>query len=474
MKKDPFPLKKPLSLRLRLSIFFTLAILVTWLCAAAIIWYESEEYIHEFFDTQQLLFAKRLSAASLSDLIGTPVGGKLKEVEIQKKYQGNTEDDALSFAIFSHYGHELLNDGMHKEQFIFHPSFTGFEDAHVKGSSDLWRIVWLPSEDGRFMVAVGQELEYRQDMVFDLAAQQLLPWFILLPVLLLGQFWLLSRELAPIRQIGDQLKIRDPKDSTPLPAAHIPSEVQPLLTSLNHLFERTSQMITRERTLVATAAHELRTPLAGLRVQAEVAKLCADDPQALESALTKLLEGIDRSSHLAEQLLTLSRMDALHESQQTNQNLQTKETLDWALLFDEAIASHQDAAQVKNIQIHYIQHALPAVRKGYPTLISTLLRNLLDNAVAYTPENGQIRIISNQCSLCVENTCHPIPQETLSRLGERFYRIPGQSQPGSGLGLPIIKRIAEIHNFHIFWGLRDDPETSNPFFYVQLNFQTNS
>lgn len=140
--------------------------------------------------------------------------------------------------------------------------------------------VWMTSPDGKYRIVVGQEWEYREDMALAIVAGQLIPWLVALPIMLIIMMVLLGRELAPLNKLALALRMRDPDSEKPLNATGVPSEVRPLVESLNQLFARTHAMMVRERRFTSDAAHELRSPLTALKVQTEVAQLSDDDPQA--------------------------------------------------------------------------------------------------------------------------------------------------------------------------------------------------
>lgn len=435
------------SLRLRLSLFFAVFLALAWAFAALLAWKESREYIDEFFDSQQMLFAKRLASADFGSLTDRLPGAKAALRGSPEAEKGKLEDDALGFAVFTHEGELVLSDGENGDDFLFDASCNGFTETTTYGSNDVWRIVWLTSPDSRFKVAVGQELDYREDMAFDMLVKQLAPWVLLLPVLLGGMFWMLSRELAPLRGLAKELERRRPDDTAALTVAGVPSEVLPLAQALNALFARIAQMLVRERAFISDAAHELRTPLTALRIQAEVAGMPGADEGARKHALNKLLAGIDRSTQLVEQLLTLSRLEAMHEAQRSEERSSGALCLgevDWSCLVDEALLEHRPRMEQKSLSVTCTLVENPTPVRGYPMLVALVLRNLFDNAVKYTPAGGEIHIRLERQAFVMENTGPGVPDSFLPRLGERFARPPGQAETGSGLGLSIAKRAAEL------------------------------
>lgn len=223
-----------------------------------------------------MLFAKRLSTLDLNEI---NAADRMAQTPNKLKH-GHVDDDALTFAIFTHDGRMVLNDGDNGEDIPYSYQREGFADGQLVGDKDQWRFVWMTSPDGKYRIVVGQEWEYREDMALAIVAGQLIPWLVALPVMLIIMMVLLGRELAPLNKLALALRMRDPDSEKPLNATGVPSEVRPLVESLNQLFARTHAMMVRERRFTSDAAHELRSPLTALKVQTEVAQLSDDDPQA--------------------------------------------------------------------------------------------------------------------------------------------------------------------------------------------------
>lgn len=441
------------SLRLRLSLFFSLFMLAAWLAAALFSWQTCRSYIDEFFDSQQMLVARTLAVADISRApeelprIGDMLPG------VKKHAFGELEDEAIAFAIFSPQGERLLTDGKKGRRFLFEPSRRGFIDAPLRDDDDTWRILWMNSSDGRHIIAVGQELEYRSDMALEMLEGQLLPWLILLPVLLAGLFILLTRELAPLRSMAAGLRTRDPEDTSTLDLNRLPSEVLPMAESLNGFFTRTKDMLTRERSFISDAAHELRTPLAGLRIQAQVAAQPGMDAETRKEALSFLRQGIDRCSRLIDQLLALSRLEASTMPGNKSSGDLPRSSVVWSDLLAEYLPAYSQRLEKAGLRLESQMSSLSAGVQGNAALLSMLLRNLLENAAAYTPEGGLVRVTLEHGTLTVQNDCACLPEEYVARLGERFFRPPGQEKSGSGLGISIVRRIAAIHGFRLYIGM---------------------
>jgi len=435
-----------LSLRLRLILLFGMLALVTWLVASLVAWHQTRHNINEVFDTQQMLFAKRLAATGVGDMLLQNHEVRLPETKklVRKGERGHTDDDALTFAIFDLQGKMLLNDGENGRKIRFDKNTQGFTDSEINNDDDQWRLLWLTTTDGRFRIAVGQEYDYRNDMAWNLVSGQLLPWLACLPILLLAMMVMIGLELRPLRRVADDLGRRAPDDASPISTDRVPCEVLPLVESLNSLFIRTGDMLVRERRFTSDAAHELRSPLAALRVQTEVVQLSGDDTEMREHALQNLTTSIDRATRLVDQLLTLSRLESFG-------SLDELELIDWAGLISQNLGVQDAAAHAKGIALRFEQSGAPAPMQGQSLLLSLMLRNLVDNAVRYSPAGSTVTVRLNQQGIDVEDQGPGISDEHLARLGERFYRPPGQEQTGSGLGVSIVKRIAQLHGLHVVY-----------------------
>ncbi|WP_312189007.1 quorum sensing histidine kinase QseC [Leclercia sp.] len=431
-------LTQRLSLKLRLTLLFLVLSLTAWFAASLVAWQQTSEKLDKLFDTQQMLFAKRLLTMDL-DEIRAPE--RMREVPKKAKH-GHLDDDALAFAIYTPDGKMVLNDGENGREIPYHYRREGFDNGQLNDDNDDWRFLWLTAPDGKYRVVVGQEREYRQEMALEVVRSQLTPWLVALPVMLLVLIVLLSRELWPLKKLAQTLRARSPDATDQLPTHGVPAEVSPLVDALNQLFTRTGEMMARERRFTSDAAHELRSPLTALKVQTDVAQLSLDDPQAQAKALDQLHAGIDRASRLVEQLLTLSRLDSL-------ENLDDVEPLKMADLLQSAVMDIYHPAQQAGIEIRLNIHDPLVTRTGQQLLLSLLVRNLLDNAVRYSPRGSVVEVTLDTHSFTVRDTGPGIAPEALARLGERFYRPPGQDQTGSGLGLSIVKRIATLHRMQV-------------------------
>jgi len=254
-------------------------------------------------------------------------------------------------------------------------------------------------------------------------------------------WWVVSGSLEPVARVRKQVARRQADDLSPVSEAGLPDEVRPLVHELNLLFGRVRTAFDAQQHFVADAAHELRTPLAALRLQAQSLDRAAD-PEARKVAVGRLTAGIDRATRLVEQLLVLARQEASAATGAARQQV------DLAELARRTVGDLVGLAQAKNVDLG-LQHADAACIDGQPDALHILLRNLVENGVKYTPHGGTVdiavRAAKDSVEVVVEDSGPGIPPEERERVFDRFYRVAGSEAAGSGLGLAIIKAIAERH-----------------------------
>ncbi|MBK5073052.1 two-component system sensor histidine kinase QseC [Budviciaceae bacterium CWB-B4] len=431
---------KILSLRTRLILIFTILILLSWVISSAIGYVKVRHRIRLAYDAEQIMFAKRLERSGLDDLL--TIQAKNNNTSFRPD-QFKQARDALSFAIFTTDGKKLLTDRDDVPDFFYSPTDTKLGETPEFRESKLWRVLWLKSQDQRFIIAVGQKNAYRERLAKSiLLDHQVTPWGTMIPIMLIIITLMINRELAPLKRVTSELKLRKPDDETPIEEKNLPPEVQPFVDALNLLFNRIGDMLKRERRFVSDAAHELRSPLTALRVQTEVAQLTVNKPEVQKRALNNLTIGIDRASRLVDQLLTLSRLDA-------QSGIPEQQVINWQQLIQDMQPAFFASAKEQQINLQINYQGMPPDRQGNEVLLSLLVRNLVDNALHYTPTEGSVSVTLTEQQLIIEDSGPGVTEEHLQRLGERFYRPPGQTKIGSGLGISIVKQIAELHGLEI-------------------------
>ena len=310
--------------------------------------------------------------------------------------------------------------------------------SNVKANNTTYRIFSVQTSNQTVQVA--QDMAVRQRMAGTLALRTVGPIAVMAPVLMLVVWWVVSGSLAPVSRVRRQVAARQADDLSPVSENDLPDEVLPLVHELNLLFGRVRTAFEAQQHFVADAAHELRTPLAALRLQV-LSLERAQDAEARAVAVSRVTAGIERATRLVEQLLVLARQEGSADSGSL-EPVALDETV------KRTLGDMAGLAQARQIDLG-LHHAEPARIAGQPDALLILLRNLIDNAIKYTPAGGSVdvdlRRVANRVQLSVEDSGPGIPPEERERVFSRFYRVPGSEAGGSGLGLAIIKSIAERH-----------------------------
>ena len=314
----------------------------------------------------------------------------------------------------------------------------GYTNVQARGGT--YRVFSMQTRSQ--VIQVAQNMAVRSDMARALALRTLAPLAFMAPLLVLIVWWGVSRSLAPVERVRRQLSERQADDLSPVSDEALPDEVQPLVNELNLLFERVQRAFDAQQNFVADAAHELRSPLAALRLQWQGLQRAGDDA-GRAAAVERLGAGIDRATRLVEQLLTLARQ----ESSAAGGTL--RDTVGLQAVAQLALADVAPAAQARTIDLGLLDSDAATVQ-GNAEALRMLLRNLLDNAVKYTPAGGrvdlQIRRVPGQgVQLTVEDSGPGIAPVHRSRVMQRFVRETTDGAPGSGLGLAIVRAIAQAH-----------------------------
>jgi two-component system OmpR family sensor kinase len=313
----------------------------------------------------------------------------------------------------------------------------GFSNVRANGTT--YRVFSVQTANQTVQVA--QDLAVRRNMASNLALRTLGPIAVMMPILMLVVWWVVSGSLEPVARVRSQVASRQADDLSPVSEAGLPDEVRPLVQELNLLFDRVKTAFDAQQNFVGDAAHELRTPLAALKLQAQSLER-ADSTEARKVAVARLTSGIDRATRLVEQLLVLARQEA------SAAGGMAMSPVDLAELARRSVAELASVAANKGVDLG-VHHLDPASVEGQPEALLILLRNLVDNAIKYTPAGGtvdiSVRAAKDGVVVSVEDSGPGIAPEERERVVDRFYRVPGSEAAGSGLGLAIIKSIAERH-----------------------------
>jgi two-component system sensor histidine kinase QseC len=415
------------SLQARLVALVLGLVTVVWLVAAVMIWVDARHELDELLDGHLAQAAALLvvqQAAQDDD-------HELDEVPSLHKYAPR-----VAFQVF-HEG-RLVKHSANTGATPMADTNHGFATVRLQDGSE-WRVFATQGVNRDVQVFVGERMGSRGAILRAVLRGVLLPLAFALPLLALAGWWAVRRGLLPLRHLSEALGQRRPEALEPVMLDDLPAEMQPLVMALNSLFGRIERMLESERRFTADAAHELRTPIAAIRAQAQVALGAGADEVQRRHALQATLAGCDRATRLVEQLLTLARLEAAPVADASQVELGELVRSVAAELAPAALARHQ---------VLELEVATPCHVTGSVVLLGVLIRNLIDNALRYTPDGAQVRVAvqsdAGQTVLSVQDSGSGMAEPEMARLGERFYRLPGHEQPGSGLGWSIVKRIATV------------------------------
>ena len=414
------PLVAPHSLRRRLLWFLLAAISFTALAQALIVYATARAEADEVFDYHMQQMAMSLRPG------------------LRANGPGDFHDDEQYDFVVQVW----TSDGLRVFQSTRRGDFPqreapGFSNIKVHGAT--YRVFSMRA--GNQVIQVAQDLAARHGMARTLALRTVGPMAVMVPLLMFLVWWVVTGSLAPVARVRSQVGQRQADDLTALSETGLPDEIRPLVHELNLLFGRVQQAFDAQKSFVADAAHELRSPLAALRLQVQSLGRAGDE-EARALAVRRLLAGIDRATRLVEQLLVLARQQAKIAAGERPQQVALAQVARSALL--DAV----DAAQAKSIELG-LGSSDEGEIQGHRDALEVLVRNLLDNAIKYTPTGGRVEIgierAGGNMVLRVADNGPGIPEEDRQRVLDRFYRVPGTETTGSGLGLAIVKSIAEFH-----------------------------
>ncbi len=319
--------------------------------------------------------------------------------------------------------------------------------ATVPARSGRWRV--YSAALGSLVIQVAQPLEVRERLAFRAASRTLWPLLVLVPLLALLVWRVVGHGLAPLDRLARAAASRTPSALEPFPEAGVPAEVAPLVRSLNALLGRLRVALEAQRAFVADAAHGLRTPLAALKLQVQLAERAADEAQRA-SALSDVRAGLERATHVAQQLLTLAREEPGVPPAAPAGPVALGEVVG-AVVADLALL-----AEGKGIDLGATAVDERARVPGDAAALRTLLANLVDNAIRYTPRGGRVDVSAGldggRPYLEVSDSGPGIPPAERGRVFDRFYRRGGTGEPGTGLGLAIVEAIARRHGAEVVLG----------------------
>lgn len=436
------------SIRRSLLITLLTATTAVWLVGAAGTYLDARHETEELFDAQLAQSGRVLLAISLHEIHEERLFGASdsssrfgEAISPELWSRGHPYEKNLAFQVWIERDFLAVRSS-NAPLLPFSRRASGFSDVDVEGQR--WRIFSAQTDDGDIKVQVGERYAVREELADAIVMRTLTPLLLTLPLLALIIWFGVGRSMDPLAQIANDMRRRQPNEFQPIDDAHVPAEAKPLTNALNALLARLKNTFERERRFTADAAHELRTPLAALKTQAEVA-LQATNEADRHQALRQVVRGVNRATHLVEQLLTLARLDP-------NGGFTEVKRLDLFILAEDVVGDLVPHALQKDIEI-----SLSGTRgkfvEGSTDALRILLRNLVDNAIRYTPQGGVVEVNVGAAEqgilLSVGDSGSGIPEEERAQVFKRFYRRLGTKASGSGLGLSIVNRVAVLHNVPI-------------------------
>ncbi len=468
------------SIRRRLLVMLISSLVLVWLLSIALVHRVAEHEVEEVFDANLARSARVLQTLLLHEIEEeAAAAANARDVTSELGNEGLVRYPRLAAILAEHQSARELEllELCQAEAGPDHPYGSGlafvarYADGSVmlreRGAPDLppaaigfidlllgaeqWRVFGLRDAATGLTVHVGEKVAFRAELVRYITRNTLLPMLFAMPLLTILVWVLVGRGLRPLQQVAAEVAARAPGALDPIHGDKVPQEIHGLLTALNRLFGRVAAAMERERRFTADAAHELRTPLAAMKTHLQVARNRSAEP-ATQSSLEQALAGVDRATHSVEQLLLLARADARQASELMTSTVDLRQ-----VAVDAASALSQRAVE-RGIDLGVEPGAAVPIR-GDETALRLLLRNLVDNAVRYTPTGGMVTVSTGTDAdgpwLRVADDGPGVPADERGRMFDRFYR--GAREPwgdggGSGLGLSIVQRIAELHQARVLLG----------------------
>jgi len=429
------------SLRRRLLAAIVAASTVLWLASLGIVtyiaWHETNDVFDDALEESGYMLMAATTDWNERGLLSRARAGGTSERKVDMQYQIVVDGRVLQ-----------RTSGAPATPFV-----TGFDDDHGFADPRLgkqrWRVFVVRDEERRFEVQVGQLHKKRLDILEELAEHLWLPVAGFFAVLALVCWLLIHRVLKPLRQTASAIAAKTPHDLALVATAGQPRELLPIVQALNGVLGRLDAALQAERRFTADAAHELRTPLAGLHMHVQLLQRQHPDA-ALAAPFKKLRDDISRVTELVDSLLALARLDPV-----TREQLAT-EAVPLAPLCEQLRATLADTASRRGLTL--VLRCADAVAQANPAMLQIAVRNVLDNAVRYCPDGARIELDAVQAAgrivITVRDNGPGVDAASRQRLSERFFRVLGHAagQGGSGLGLSIVQRIVELHGGTLGFG----------------------
>jgi len=426
------------SIRMRLLVTLATAFVLGWIVLALFIHTETRHEITELYDAELARFADIITHLPINEeRLETMHQPGIGSAELGHRY-GNF------ISVQQWIGTRLVYRSQNVPDYRI-TSENGYSDVII--DNEPWRFFQLETGDNGLLI-VGEKYRVRNELINNIAANTIAPMIWTLPLLFFALHVAISKGLKPLKTLSKEVSKRDHRSLLPVAINQAPEEVWPLTQALNRLLTRLQEAFEKESHFTADASHELRTPLAGIRTQTQLALRHCKEQETI-AALNKALQGLDRCDRLVEQMLTLHRLNP----EQAGEHFQLVDLVELANSACEDLAPQ---AREKSIRIttRFDETSEPLLTSGYSPGLYIMLRNILENAIHYTPECGEIQVAvttsgKNEIRLEITDSGPGIPDEIRQRVFNRFFRQQGTAVPGAGLGLSIVKQIADLHKIRL-------------------------
>ena len=351
---------------------------------------------------------------------------------------GHKYEKKLAFQVWNNTGKAIL--GNSGDNFELRWSEAIGYNRELYGDTT-WRTFSLVDEQKQLRIKVAQRYDVREELTHEIVLSTVLPFLLLWPILLIIISLVIKKGLSPLNRLSRQIAARDPNHLAPLDSNNIPAELISIVGAINALMEKVAAALSREREFTSNAAHELRTPLAAIRIHAQNLQTYLQNfSEKNRQILNSIVTGVDRMSHVVNQLMTLSQLEFDHSPK--------KARVDLNQLVQRIAMEYLSLAERKQQSLTLTLEETQIIY-GDADGLETLCRNLLDNAIRYTPTSGKIEVnlhqSGNRVLLQVIDNGPGIPKNKFDKVLERFYRLSSQDIEGSGLGLAIVQEVVNQH-----------------------------
>ena len=431
------------SIRFRLILFLGGMLVLIWGAITASSIYSAREEVQELFDAHLAQSARVLHSLIQHEMSELSLeGGENRAIEMNLSAPRHFYEGKISFRVRDKLGKSWFVSP-HAPELEIQQDVSGF--INITDPNGRWRLFILRDKINGFTIEVAQSYQIRNELIKEITSHVIWPFIVVIPLLLLMIWISTGRSLKPLQTVADEVQHRNPQNLEEIDLTKVPTEVLPLFISLNTLLSRLEKALSNERGFTSDAAHELRTPLAGIKAQAQVA-LRASDEAEKDTALRHIIIGIDNTTHLVRQMLMLARLDP----EIPNRKFAPQ---DLARILTDVAADVASLAVEKGVDLEVREMQGKMMLEGRAEALSVLVRNLLDNAVRYTPAGGWVKAGITRSPdglvLKVSDSGPGIAEEDKDRVFDRFYRGLGTGQTGSGLGLSIVQRVVDLHHAKI-------------------------